>query len=57
MKGVEIMKKITNYLMRRKGVLSMAMIIGSVVTVLSKYGCCFYIYHQPHFPDALKDIE
>lgn len=51
------MKKIANYLMRRNGLLSAVMVMGGIFTVLSKYGCCFYIYHQPHFPTALRDTE
>lgn len=43
--------------MKRNSLLSLAVIIGGMVSVLAKYGCCFYIYHQPHFPTALRDTE
>lgn len=54
------MKRITNYLMRvlmkRKGVLNAFMLVGGLTSILAKYGCCFYIFHQPKLPDSLKDI-
>ena len=26
-------------------------------TVLAQFGCCFYIYHQPKYPEVLKAKE
>lgn len=51
------MKKITNYLMKSNSLLSLAVIMGGMVSVLARWGCCFYIYHQPHFPEALRDTD
>lgn len=51
------MKKFMNRFIRRKEVLSAVMVMGGLVSVLAKYGCCFYIYHQPRFPEALRDTN
>lgn len=48
------MKKFVSNVMKKKGVINSLMLAGGLVTVLSNYGCCFYIFHQPKFPEALK---
>lgn len=51
------MKKIMSYAIKRKGVINSLMLVGGIVTVLSNYGCCFFIFHQPELPKALRDLE
>lgn len=48
------MKKFLNYFLGRKELVSALMVVGGITSVFSKYGCCFYIFHQPKFPDALR---
>lgn len=51
------MKKWINNIMNKKCVLNMFIMIGYLAAVMAKDGFCFFIYHQPKFPDALKNIE
>lgn len=51
------MKKIWNYFMNKKGVINAFMFVGCLTSIMARDGFCFYIYHQPKFPDALKDVE
>ncbi|EOS80021.1 cyclic lactone autoinducer peptide [Dorea sp. 5-2] len=51
------MKRLVTYAMKRKGVINSLMLAGGIVTVLSNYGCCFYIFHQPKLPEALKEVK
>ncbi len=48
------MKKLLNYFLGKRELVSALMLIGGITSVMSKLGCCFYIYHQPKFPDALS---
>lgn len=50
------MKEVMNNLLKKKGALNVFVFAAGIITVLSKWGCCFYIYHQPKFPDALRDM-
>lgn len=56
-KGDEFMKKWINSMMSKKYVLNALMLIGCVTASIARDGFCFFIYHQPKFPDALKDVE
>lgn len=51
------MKKWINSMMSKKYVLNALMLIGCVTASIARDGFCFFIYHQPKFPDALKDVE
>lgn len=51
------MRKLVAYAMKRKGVINSLMFAGGIVTVLSHCGCCFYIFHQPKLPEALKEVK
>ena len=51
------MKKWIEQIMNNKCILNAFMLIGSLAAVMAKDGFCFFIYHQPKFPDALKDNE
>lgn len=51
------MKKIMSYAMKRKGTINSLMLAGGIVTALSNYGCCFFIFHQPELPEALRKVE
>lgn len=51
------MKKWIEQIMDNKCILNAFMLIGSLTAVMAKDGFCFFIYHQPKFPDALKDNE
>ena len=53
-KEMRHMKKAFESLLKRKNILSAFMLAGGIVSVLAKYGCCFYIYHQPKYPEALR---
>ena len=57
MKGDEIMKKWINSMMSKKQALSALMLVGCVTASMAKDGFCFFIYHQPKLPEALKDVE
>lgn len=48
------MKKLLNCFLGKKEIVGALMLIGGITSVFSRYGCCFYIYHQPKFPDALR---
>jgi len=52
-----MMKKKIEFLLKQKTTLSAFMLVSGLVTVLSKYGCCFFIYHQPKYPEALRMTE
>lgn len=55
--GDETMRKIHDYMMRKRGILNVFMVIGAMTAMMAREGFCFFIYHQPEFPDALKDKE
>lgn len=40
-----------------KGTINSLMLAGGIVTALSNYGCCFFIFHQPELPEALRKAE
>jgi len=48
------MKKILSYIMSKKAVVNAFVVLGSAVAMMARDGFCFYIYHQPKYPDALK---
>lgn len=50
-------KKALESLLKRKTTLSAFMLVGGFLTVLAQYGCCFFIYHQPKYPEALRMTE
>lgn len=52
-----MLKRALESLLKRKTTLSAFMLVGGFLTVLAQYGCCFYIYHQPRYPEALKIAE
>jgi len=57
-KGEEnMLKKALDSLLQRRTTLSVFMLAGGLLSVLSQFGCCFYIYHQPHYPEALRMKE
>jgi len=51
------MKKAFESLLKRKNILSAFMLAGGIVSALANFGCCFYIYHQPKYPQALRMVE
>lgn len=51
------MKKILNYLMKHKMAINTLVLTAGTITTLSNWGCCFFIYHQPKLPNALKARE
>lgn len=50
-------KNVLKKLGQNKMVLNSIMLAGGVFTVLFRYGCCFFIYHQPKYPEALRVTE
>ena len=56
-KEVEIMKRIVNYLMKRKSVLNAFVVVGGTMAMMAREGFCFYIFHQPQLPEALREKE
>lgn len=50
------MSKIRNYMMK-KNIFNVFVLVGVMTAMMAREGFCFFIYHQPKFPDALKDIE
>lgn len=52
-----MLKKGLKSLLKRKTTLRTLMFAGGFFTVLAQFGCCFYIYHQPKYPEALKAKE
>lgn len=53
----KVMKKWIKKIMNNKSVLNTLMVVSCLTAVMAKDGFCFFIYHQPKFPDALKDNE
>lgn len=50
----DIMKKLLTYIMSKKMVINAFVLLGGVTAMMARDGFCFYIYHQPKYPDALK---
>lgn len=51
------MNKIKNYVMGRKGLLNAVVMVAGLTTMMARDGFCFFVFHQPKFPEALKDVE
>lgn len=51
------MNKIRNFIMKRKNVLNVFMLVGGLTAMMARDAFCFFVFHQPKFPDALRDTE
>lgn len=52
-----MLNKVLDSLLKRRTTLSVFMLAGGFLSVLAQFGCCFYIYHQPQYPEALRMKE
>ena len=51
------MYKIRNFIIKRKNVLNVFILAGGLTAMIARDAFCFFVFHQPKFPDALGDIE
>jgi len=51
------MKKIKNFLNKHNWLMQTLTAFIMSASFLKKEGCCFYIFHQPKFPDDVDFIE
>lgn len=52
-----MLKKALESMLKRRVTLGAFMLVGGFLSVLAQFGCCFYIYHQPRYPEALRMKE